>query len=336
MIPVYFSLWELVEPTPEGFARGLVRSVLEAFQGCGALPLRLRAKNLLNAPLELLRDLLREARISVRLREELEFLLVLGRERRRGDPGELIARAFGFPERLAAEVGVRCALFLDEFPSILELRGNGKALGEEVVRRLRTEYERMEALVLSISGSIRSTMEAVVLSAGSAFWRQFVVRELPRRNLRRALSERAFAAVWEFTRGIPFYVHFIGRELARRRGPIGPKAVEAAVEEFLTEEGAVLFREGFQRLSPKERKIALAFAQGISSPARIAEAVGEAPNAVSRYLQYLADKGVAERVAPGTCPSPIRSSPSGSSEWLRSMRKWMRPAILVNSGCPSM
>ena len=101
------------------------------------------------------------------------------------------------------------------------------------MRRLRTEYERMEAVVLSISGSTRSTMEAVALGSGSAFWRQFIVREvgpLPReavqelfrREFERPLSGKAFVALWEFTRGVPFYVQFIGRELAHRGGRIGP------------------------------------------------------------------------------------------------------------------
>jgi len=309
VVPVYFSLWELVESTPAEFARELVRHCLEAFQESGALPLKVKARNLLTAPLELLRDLLREVRVSVRLREELEVLLILSRERRE-EPGDLIARAFRLPEDLAKEAGVRCALFLDEFPSVLELRHNGKALGEGVVRRLRTEYERMEALILSISGSIRSTMEAVALGPGSAFWRQFIVREvgpLPaaavrelfRRNLGKPLSERAFAALWEFTRGIPFYVQFIGRELARRGGRIGAREVADAVEEFLNEEGSVLFQEEWAKLSPKERKLVLALAQGTSSPSRIARTIGETPNAVSRYLQYLEDKEVVERIRPG-------------------------------------
>jgi len=94
-------------------------------------------------------------------------------------------------------------------------------------------------------------------------------------------------------------VQFIGRELARRGGRIGPGEVAAAAEEFLREEGDILFRGEWQRLSPKERKVALALAQGHSSPTRIAEAVGETPNAVSCYLRYLAEKEVAERIGPG-------------------------------------
>jgi len=138
------------------------------------------------------------------------------------------------------------------------------------------------------------------------------VQKLFRRELGKPLSEKAFEALWEFTRGVPFYVQFIGRELARRGGRIGPGEVAAAVEEFLSEEGDILFREEWQRLSPKERKVALALAQGHSSPTRIAEAVGETPNAVSRYLQYLAEKEVAERIGPGCGSYPTQYFPAGS------------------------
>jgi AAA+ ATPase superfamily predicted ATPase len=311
VVSVYSSLWELVEGTPQEFARQLIRDALEAFQEQGALPLKVRARNLLSAPLGLLRDILREVRISLKLREELEVLLVLARGQEKSDPGELISRALGLPEGLAREAGVRCALFLDEFPTILELREGGKALGEGIVRKLRTKYERMEGLVLSISGSVRSTMEAVALSPASAFWRQFVVREvgplpaeavreLLQRNLNRPLTEEAFSALWEFTQGIPFYVQFLGRELARKVGQTITEAeVREAVEEFLKEEGGVLFQEEWQRLSPKERKIAWALARGHSAPSVIAREIEESPNAVSRYLQYLEEKGLVERTGRG-------------------------------------
>ena len=84
VVPAYLSLWELVASTPAEFARAMIKSSLEAFQECGALPLRVKAKNLLAAPLGLLRDLLREVRISVKLREELEVFLVLSRGGARG------------------------------------------------------------------------------------------------------------------------------------------------------------------------------------------------------------------------------------------------------------
>jgi len=311
VVPVYLSLWELVEGTPEELSRELLGAVLEAFREQGKLPLRVRARHLLQAPLELLQELLREVRLSLRLREELEVMLLLSRGRGEIPPGELLSRSLAFPNKLAGECGVRCALFLDEFPSILELRRGGKPLGEGVVRKLRSEYERADNLVLSISGSVRSTMEAVALRPAAAFWRQFIVREvgplprdaveeLLRRNLGRPISPGALARLWGFTQGIPFYVQFIGRELSRRGSEtVTEGEVERAVEEFLREEGTILFQEQWRRLSPKERKILQAMAKGLSVPSDIAREAGEPPNTVSQYLRYLAEKELVTRVEPG-------------------------------------
>ena len=311
VVPVYLSLWELVEGTPEELSRELLGAVLDAFREQGRLPLRVRARHLLQAPLELLRELLQEVKLSLRLRQELEEVLMLSRGWGEVPPGELLSRSLAVPDKLAGECGVRCALFLDEFPSILELRRGGKPLGAGVVRKLRSEYERAENLVLSISGSVRSTMEAVALRPAAAFWRQFIVREvgplprdaveeLLRRNLGRPISAGALPRLWEFTQGIPFYVQFIGRELARRGEQVVTEGeVEQAVAEFLGEEGGILFQEQWQRLSAKGKKVLQAMVKGHSTPSGIAREAKESPNTVSQYLRYLAEKEFVIRVEPG-------------------------------------
>ena len=311
VVPVYLSLWELVEGTPEELSRELISASMDAFREEGLLPLKVQARGLLKAPLELLRDIIGGMRISLKLREEIELVLMLTRGRGQVGPGELVSRALALPERLARESGVRCALFLDEFPTVLELRQGGKPLGEGVVRRLRTEYETMENLVLSISGSVRSTMEAVTLRPAAAFWRQFIVREvgplpkwaveeLLRRNLDRTLTPEALSKLWDFTQGIPFYVQFIGRELSRRQGRTVTEAeVEKTLAEFLNEEGEVMFQEQWQRLSAKERKILQVMSHGYAAPTAIAREADESPNTVSQYLQYLKGKGLVERPEPG-------------------------------------
>ncbi|HAF70539.1 TPA: hypothetical protein DCL37_04195 [Candidatus Acetothermia bacterium] len=311
VVPVYLSLWELVEGTPEELSRHLATATMDAFREEGLLPLKVQARNLLKAPLELLRDILGGMRISLKLREELELVLMLARGQGQAGPGELVSRALALPEMLARESGARCALFLDEFPTVLELRQGGKPVGEGIVRRLRTEYETMENLVLSISGSVRSTMEAVVLRPAAAFWRQFVVREvgpLPKeaveklltRNLDRALTPEALSRLWDFTQGIPFYVQFIGRQLSRRQGrTITGAEVEKALAEFLAEEGEALFQEQWQGLSAKERKVLQVMSHGYTAPTAIAREANESPNTVSQYLQYLKGKGLVERPQPG-------------------------------------
>lgn len=310
LIPVYVSLWSLVEGTLGEFSQLLVRETLERFQERGKLPLSVRARNLLSAPLDLLHDLLARVQISVRLRHDIEVLLRFARAEEQPAAAEILERTLSLPERLAEETGVRCALFLDEFPTVMELRHLGDTLGEGVVRKLRTSYEGMKSTVLSVSGSVRGTMEATVLAPGAAFWRQFVVREvgplsqeavhtLLTRNLARPIAEEAVGAVWAFTQGIPFYVQFLGRELGRMRGKVTPEAVARAGEELLAEEGDLLFREEWMRLTSKERTVAMALAQGHSAPTPIAHEVADTPNVVSRYLLYLEKKGLAERSGRG-------------------------------------
>ena len=114
------------------------------------------------------------------------------------------------------------------------------------------------------------------------------------------ISPGALARLWGFTQGIPFYVQFIGRELSRRgERAVIEEEVERAVEEFLREEGTILFQEQWRRLSPKERKILQAMAKGLSVPSDIAREAGEPPNTVSQYLRYLAEKELVTRVEPG-------------------------------------
>lgn len=154
-------------------------------------------------------------------------------------------------------------------------------------------------------------MEAVALRPAAAFWRQFIVREvgplprdaveeLLRRNLGRPISAGALSLLWEFTQGIPFYVQFVGRELSRRgEQAVTEGEVEQAVEEFLREEGGILFQEQWQRLSAKERKVLQAMAKGHATPSDIAREAVEPPNTVSQYLRYLAEKELVIRVGPG-------------------------------------
>ncbi len=306
VIPVYVSLWDLSEGTLTEFTRLLLHNLLHRFHERKVLPLPVRAQHLLSAKWALLRELLERVHISLRLRQELELVLRWAHAEEVPPAAELLERAFDLPEQIATEKGVRSALFLDEFPTIMELKHAGKPIGEGAVRKLRTLYERMENTVLSISGSIRGTMEAVALNPGSAFWRQFVVREvgplpgdavhfLLQKNLGRPMSRAASERVQAFTAGIPFYVQFLGRELARRGGALTPEAVEQAFQTLLEEEGNLLFQEGWTHLSPKERAVARALALGHTAPARIAREVGDPPNNVTRYLLYLADKGLAER-----------------------------------------
>jgi AAA+ ATPase superfamily predicted ATPase len=299
IVPVYFSLWDLVEGSVSELIRKFSSAVLEEYRA--RLSLKYKAKELLKSPVTLLKDILREMEMSVKLRDDIEFLMSF----RGGIDHDLIERAFNLPEQLAQETKTKCILLMDEFPSIMDLK-NGSKIGEGIIKKIRTIHEYQKRVVLCISGSIRKTMEIVALSSTSAFYHQFVVREvkplseryvyeLIHRNTRKKVSKEALRRIFEFSNGIPFYVQFLGRELERKE-KIEAKDVEEAVDEFLMEEGNVIFKEEFGALSPKERAIIVAMAtEELSTPSKIAKSTSENLNAVGMYLRYLEEKGVIRR-----------------------------------------
>ncbi len=302
LVPVYFSLWDLVEGTLPEFTQQLSTSVLEAYRQ--RLRLRHKAKNLLRMSREILREILSDLQVSVKLREDLEFILSLDRHERE-PAASLLERAFNLPEGLAQQTQTRCVLFLDEFPTMMELKDGS---GEGIIRKVRTIQEDLAHLVLCLSGSIRRTMEMTVSTSASTFYGQFVMKEvgplkeadvkaLIERNLPARLTAGALDGLYEFTHGIPFYVQFMGRQLQILDVERVESAdVDEAAKRFLEEEGDLLFREEFERLSPKERMFAVAMAhRRVESPSALARETGENLNTVGRYLGYLRDKGVIRR-----------------------------------------
>ncbi|MCH7760427.1 ATP-binding protein [candidate division TA06 bacterium] len=308
IVPVYFSLWDLVEGTLEEFTQFLSVAILDAYKD--RLSLKLKAKNFLKIPLETIKEILTEAEVAIKIKEEVEILLSPRRAKKRAI--EDLERVFELPESLALQTKTRCVLFLDEFPSIIELK-DGAHIGEGAIRKIRTIHERQRGTILSISGSIRKTMEIVALSSASAFYRQLIVREigpwnkedikdLIMDNLKKPIGEEALEKIVEFTSGIPFYAQFLGRELSGvKEKELTAQSVDVAIEQFIEEEGSILFKEEFERLGPKERKIVTLMAsQDLSSPSQIARAMGQTPNKISMYLEYLEEKGVIEKIERGT------------------------------------
>ena len=151
-------------------------------------------------------------------------------------------------------------------------------------------------------------MEIAALSSGSPFYRQFVVREigplgqrdierLIRRNLNKPIVKEALEKIVKFTSGIPFYAQFLGRELSGAgEQEVTSNSIDKAVEQFIEEEGNIIFKEEFEKLGPKERKVVTLMAtQELSSPSQIAKAMGQEPNKIATYLEYLEAKGVIEK-----------------------------------------
>lgn len=308
IVPIYFSLWDLVENTLPELCSRITLSIVEGFKP--HLSLKLKMKKLLKVPALKFFEVLRSLDMKISLFDEIEIALRMGKSGEI-DPNTLIEKVFLFGEKIAKENGVRLILALDEFPSIMDVKNKTK-LGEGIVKKIRTIYEGLENTVLCISGSIRKTMEITALSPSSAFYRQFVIRniepfdlkattEILENNIDAKISAEAISRFYELTEGIPFYLQFLGRELGRfSAASVGPPEIENSFDQFLLQEGDILFAEQIKSFSDKEKMILSRMAcYGLKTPAQIQKSSGEPSNVVSRYMEYFLSKGVLQREKKG-------------------------------------
>jgi AAA+ ATPase superfamily predicted ATPase len=301
IVPVYFSVWSLIENTVWEFCRMFCSAILDSY-----LPhtsLRSRAADLLQLPLTVLRELLDSAEFRF-IYHDLEFLLTF---RKGVQEEELLDKTFSLAERLAQKTGTKCVLMIDEFPSITDLKLDKARIGEQIVRKLRTSQEIWKHTSLCVSGSIRSTMDLTVLSAGSPFYRQLISREIGPLSFEEVeelysrilkLEKRDVEEIYRFSGGIPFYVQFLGKNLLREKDILSG-TVTGIEKQFLQEEGNLLFRAEFTALSPKERLLVLELARGHNTPKALASVHGDKVSNINRFLMYLEAKGVAHRVNRG-------------------------------------
>jgi len=187
IVPVYFSIWDIVENTLPELCTRVTLSIIEGFKP--HLSLKLKVKQLLKVPVLKFFEVLRSLDIKLSLFDEIEIALKMGKAGEI-DANTLIEKVFLFGDKVAEENGVRLILVLDEFPSIMDIKNKIK-LGEGIIKKIRTIYEGLENTILCISGSVRKTMEITALSPSSAFYRQFIIKNiglsilrLPQRSLR--------------------------------------------------------------------------------------------------------------------------------------------------------
>ena len=69
--------------------------------------------------------------------------------------------------------------------------------------------------------------------------------------------------------------------------------------EFLAEEGNILFKEEFNSLGSKERLIVANIAGGCYSRKELANIMGDKVSNIDRFLMYLIEKGYVERIERG-------------------------------------
>jgi AAA+ ATPase superfamily predicted ATPase len=331
ILAVYFSVWDLVDNTAIEFCNRLTLTIIESFKK--RLSVKYKIQHLLKVPASKLIDFLKTIDLKISVLEDVEFTLT---QSRRGDQeiNVIVEKVFGFAERLAEDMDVRLVLMLDEFPSIMDLK-NGAKLGEGILKKIRTIHEGLEHTILCISGSVRKTMDMAVLSQSSAFYRQFIikniipfdapeVKNLMVSNLKPKLTKDAVNKIYHLTKGIPFYVQFIGRELRGLEGKtIDSKSVQEVFNEFLDEEGDIIFFEELKAFSDKEKGILTAMAiNDIKTPKEICKITKEKSNIISRYMEYFLDKGCLERKEKGAYEftDPV------FKEWLK--RRYNTPTYL--------
>lgn len=318
IVPIYFSTWDLIEKNVTELVRELSVVIVEEYRPHLSLPHK--AKDMLTLPINFVKNILLGLKLSLEVQDSLTLIFSLGKEKAI-EPGTLIDEVFTLPEKLAKETKKKSVLFLDEFPDITDIKTNGKKLGEAIIKKIRTIQESYKKTALNISGSTRRTMEAAVLSSTSAFYRQFIVkevgsfskdavRELMDKNLVRGkLSDEGLMILYDFTSGIPFYVQFLGRLLNKYL--IETKDVEIVkkcIDEFLTQEGDIIFKEEFEKLSDKERLIVTVMTtKELFSFSDISEALGNQITNLGRYLLYLEEKDVIQKAERGvyTFTDPI-------------------------------
>lgn len=306
IVPVYFSIWDIVENNVSGFVRELTTEILEAYRP--KLGLKQKAKELLEMPARYFYRAIKSIEIKASIQDDIVFLLKFGEETKEEINYDLLIEGvFNLPEQLALETKTRCILLIDEFPAIMDLNKNGskETIGEGIIRKIRTIHERQENTVLCISGSTRKTMDLTVFSSTSAFYRQLLGREIKpleeryimeliTKNLDKRVTGDAHKRIYKLTRGVPFYAQVIGTRLERmKQKTITARDVNTAFDAILREEGILIFKNEFNRLTPKEKIVVRAMAvEDVHTPTKIARKIKETLANTGSILGYLEEKGV--------------------------------------------
>ncbi|MBI5398285.1 hypothetical protein HZB03_02365 [Candidatus Woesearchaeota archaeon] len=301
VIPIYFSLQSLSDVTLENFVKRFVIAILQASES--KLKLRHDAKDLMESPLTILDKLLRDARISDELREAIILLVTFEREKRVDKHG-LVEAVFDLPEKIAKETDSRCVFLLDEFTLLADLKPTDERLFD-IFSLIRSVHEKHQRCVLVVTSSNQKAIDSITLASDAPFYHQFMLKHLKNfsreatkqlyeKNLDKRINDAALKEIFDFTQGSPFYLQFLGRMLKGAATPnVTEDVAKNAIEEFLHQEGEMIFREKVKQLSAKERLILSCMAQhGVKTPSEIGKIMNYSQTNVRRFLAILEEKGV--------------------------------------------
>lgn len=310
IVVVYYSQWKKIEGTISEFAQRLSQEIIKEYGP--KLGLRYKVSGLARSSVTHIKEVLADLNLTVKTQAEIEFMLTFDPKKKTEiDPLTLVENVFNLAENMARETNTKCVIMLDEFPEIMKLKLNGREVGENTLKLIRTIHEDQENVILNITGSTKSTMETTALSPTSPFYRQFIVKEimpLENRYIKKIILDNlkdskivddALDIICKFSGGIPFYAQFIGREL-RGKKRIDAKDINNAVNELLTQEGELIFRKEYEDLSPKERLIVVDMStNNTSAPSEIGSNIGEDRSTVGTYIDYLEKKAVVKKEGRG-------------------------------------
>ncbi len=317
VVVVYISVWDLVENTLEEFSLKLADLVVEEYRPL--LGISHKLSNLKKVPGTMVHKILSEMKIGVSLTEEIEFFIMHYQERKTSSH-ELLDAAFTLAEKFAKKTKTKCILFIDEFPSITEVKVNGSHAGEAIIRKIRSIQEQQKNTVICLSGSLRHTMNLTVFTSTSAFYRQLkplkinlledkYIRQIITKELgRERITEDALNTISNFTHGMPFYAQALGLELKRYHDKITEREVKEGINTFLENTGNILFNNELKQLAPKERLIVVTLStKDFTSYSEIQDDLSGEISNIGTFLKSLEEKAVVEKSKGGeyTIADPI-------------------------------
>ncbi len=216
----------------------------------------------------------------------------------------LLEAALQYVEILAQDKDAYFVVMMDEFQDII-------GWGQDTLKMIRTVVQSQDRVCYIFAGSATTVMHDLVYNHRSPFYRQLVeipvkkidqkiVSEYIRERLslvKIRISDRIVEKIVVLSDGFPDYVQRIGLELylsVGEGGLIDDDAVEKAYENIVIGLDGE-FDNYFKYLSPLEREILVALANGKIKPSEVAREVRKPLANISKTLLMLVNYGIIER-----------------------------------------
>jgi len=220
------------------------------------------------------------------------------------DDDYLLEAALQYIETLAEDKDVYFVVMMDEFQDII-------GWGQETLKMIRTVVQSQERVCYVFTGSSTTMMHDLVYKNRSPFYRQLVeipVKKIDRKIVSEYIKERlslvririsdpVVEKIVVLSDGFPDYVQRIGLELylsVGEGGSITEEAVDKAYENIVISLDGE-FDNYFKYLSPLEREILVALANGKIKPSEVAREVRKPLANISKTLLMLVNYGIIER-----------------------------------------